>query len=257
MRFFRIPFFINFFCFNLLILIAIGTLNYFKIQRMQLTQSLLDFLSTLAQNNHREWFNLNKPVFQKELAHFKLFSDELYLKMESFDLLEGKSVFRIYRDVRFSKDKLPYKTHFSVGITRATKWKRGGYYLHIQPGESFIGGGFWDPEPADVKRIRQELAVDTSTINKITQAPDFEKLFGELQGEKLKTAPQSYSKDHENIEWLKFKQYLLIRKFSDEEVLSKQFMDEAVYTFSQMLPFFDYFSDILTTDENGTPLPGY
>ena len=76
---------------------------------MQLTQSLLDFLSTLAQNNHREWFTLNKPVFQKELAHFKLFSDELYLKMETFDLLEGKNVFRIYRDVRFSKDKLPYK----------------------------------------------------------------------------------------------------------------------------------------------------
>ena len=238
-------------------MIAIGTLNYFKIQRMQLTQSLLDFLSTLAQNNHREWFTLNKPVFQKELAHFKLFSDELYLKMESFDVLEGKSVFRIYRDVRFSKDKLPYKTHFSVGVTRATKWKRGGYYLHIQPGESFIGGGFWDPEPADVKRIRQELAVDSSTIKKISQAPDFKKLFGELQGEKLKTSPQSFSKDHENIEWLKFKQYLLIRKLSDEEVLSKQFIEEVVFTFSQMLPFFDYFSDILTTDENGTPLPGY
>ena len=86
---------------------------------------------------------------------------------------------------------------------------------------------------------------------------DFKKLFGELQGEKLKTSPQSFSKDHENIEWLKFKQYLLIRKFSDEEVLSNQFIEEAVYTFSQMLPFFDYFSDILTTDENGTPLPGY
>ena len=224
---------------------------------MTLQRSLFDFLSNLSLQNNREWFTLNKGIYQVELSQFKLFCDELFLKMESFDLLEGKNVFRIYRDVRFSKDKLPYKTHFSVGITRATKWKRGGYYLHLQPGESFIGGGFWAPEPADLKRIRQELSADSSTLQKITQSPDFKKFFGEIQGEKLKTAPQSFPRDHENIELLKFKQFLLLRKLNDEEVLSDQFLDHVSDTFKQMLPFFDYFSDVLTTDENGTPLPGF
>ncbi|MEY3320754.1 MAG: hypothetical protein RLZZ417_337 [Bacteroidota bacterium] len=224
---------------------------------MTLQRSLFDFLNELTLNNNREWFTLNKSIYQSELSHFKIFCDELFLKMESFDLLEGKNVFRIYRDVRFSKDKQPYKTHFSIGITRATKWRRGGYYLHIQPGESFIGGGFWAPEPVDLKRIRQELAANASSLEAITQSPDFKKFFGEIQGEKLKTAPQSFPKDHENIEWLKFKQFLLIRKLNNEDVLSGHFLDLVSDTFKQMLPFFDYFSEILTTDENGTPLPGY
>lgn len=224
---------------------------------MTLQRSLFDFLSDLSQNNNREWFTLNKGLYQTELSHFKLFCDELYLKMESFDLLEGKNVFRIYRDVRFSKDKQPYKTHFSIGMTRATIWRRGGYYLHIQPGESFIGGGFWAPEPADLKRIRQELAADSSALEMITQSPDFKRFFGEIKGEKLKTAPQSFSKDHKNIELLKFKQFLLLRKLNDEEVFLDQFLDHVSDTFKQMLPFFDYFSDVLTTDENGTPLPGF
>jgi uncharacterized protein (TIGR02453 family) len=177
--------------------------------------------------------------------------------METFDLLEEKNIFRIYRDVRFSKNKQPYKTNFGVGFTRATKYRRGGYYLHIQPGESFIGGGFWAPEPADLKRIRHELAMDSTMLEKITQTIDFIHYFGEVQGEKLKTAPLSYPKDHENVEWLKFKQLLLIRKCSDAQVLAADFLNEVAITFKQMLPFFNYFSEVLTTDENGTPLPGY
>ncbi len=224
---------------------------------MTLQRSLFDFLNELTLNNNREWFLVNKGFYQEELSCFKLFCDELFLKMESFDMLEGKNVFRIYRDIRFSKDKQPYKTHFSVGITRATKWRRGGYYLHIQPGESFIGGGFWAPEASDLKRIRQELAANATPLKMITKTPDFKKFFGEIQGEKLKTAPQSYPKNHENIELLKLKQFLLINKLKDEEVLADHFLEHVSETFKQMLPFFDYFSEILTTDENGSPLPGY
>ncbi len=224
---------------------------------MNISESTLEFLTNLSLHNERDWFMGNKGIYQAEFSKFKGFCDELFLNMETFDLLEGKNVFRIYRDVRFSKDKQPYKTHFSVGFTRATKYRRGGYYLHIQPGESFIGGGFWAPEPADLKRIRKELATDVNTINGITQTKDFIHYFGEVKGEKLKSAPQSYPKDHENVEWLKFKQFLLIRKCTDKQVLANDFLAEVTITFKQMLPFFDYFSDVLTSDENGSPLPGY
>jgi uncharacterized protein (TIGR02453 family) len=224
---------------------------------MTLNKSLFEFLNALSLHNNREWFEQNKGTYQMELSRFRVFCDELCFLMESFDLLEGKNIFRIYRDVRFSKDKSPYKTHFGVGFTRATKWRRGGYYLHLQPGASFIGGGFWAPEAADLKRIRQELAVNTDTWNQITQTAGFRNLFGEIKGEKLKSAPQAFPKNHAHIQLLKLKQFLLMRNVSDEEVFSDSFLKMVADTFRHMLPFFDYFSEILTTDENGTPLPGY
>ena len=139
-------------------------------------------------------------------------------------------------------------------MSRATKRLRGGYYLHIEPGESFIGGGFWAPEPADLKRIRKEIAADAQPLRQILADPLFVETFGAIQGEQLKSAPQGYAKDHPAIDLIRLKQYLVSKKFTDEEVLTASFIETAIQTFQRMRPFFDYMSEVLTTDENGVPI---
>lgn len=222
------------------------------------SKSTLDFLKELRENNGRDWFNANKDWYKKEHAQAVEFAEALLARMGQYDQLvpmTGKqSLFRIYRDVRFSKDKSPYKTHFSGTMKRDTKWLRGGYYFHIEPGGSFVGGGFWGPNSADLKRIRQELAVDAEPLRKIISAPEFVETFGELQGEQLKTAPQGYSQDHPNIDLLRYKQFLVSQSYTDKEVISPDLMDKMVLAFQRMRPFFDYMSEVLTTDENGVPI---
>jgi len=220
----------------------------------QIPSSTLQFLRDLEGNNNRDWFNANKPRFQAEYNRFKEFADSVLDGMSHHDKIERLNVFRIYRDVRFSTDKSPYKTHFSAYMSRATKWLRGAYYFHVQPGESFVGGGFWDPNPADLKRIREGIAANEEGFRKLLADPAFKKVFGQLEGEQLKTAPQGFPKDHPAIDLLRFKQFLISRRFSDKEVLSPSFRDEIVATFRHMRPFLDYMSEILTTDANGLPL---
>lgn len=216
---------------------------------------VFSFLKDLNRNNNREWFTENKPRYERARAGVVDFADALLDRMSEFDEIETphgkKAVMRIYRDIRFSKDKTPYKNNFGIGMKRATDRRRGGYYMHLQPGDCFIGGGFWGPESKDLKRIRQELAADPNTLREITEREDFQRLFGSLQGEKLKTAPQGYKQDHPSIELLRFKQYLVMRKFSEAQMQSPNFLDEAVETYRGMLPFFNYMSDVLTTDANG------
>lgn len=216
--------------------------------------STFDFLRELHVNNNREWFNANKKRYTDAYKQFKTFGEEVRDSMSHHDNIEALHAFRIYRDVRFSKDKAPYKTHMGAYLSRATKWLRGGYYFHLEPGGSFVGGGFWDPSPADLKRIREELAADDQPLRQITADPVFIQTFGELQGDRLKTAPQGFPKDHPAIDLLRFKQFLVSRKFTDEEVMRPSFQDEVVETFRRMRPFFDYMSEVLTTDANGLPL---
>lgn len=226
----------------------------------QISSSNLDFLLTLEKNNNRDWFTENKQRYEKEHADVINFADALLAKMNEHDTIETpsgkKSLYRIYRDVRFSKDKSPYKTHWSGGFSRATKQLRGGYYFHIQPnGQSFIGGGFWQPNKEDIQRIREEIATDASEMRDILADPAFVNTFGELQGEQLKTAPKGFDKEHPAVDLLRYKQFIFGRNFSDKEVTSPDFLDIANDTFKKMRPFFDYMSDVLTTDVNGTPLP--
>lgn len=187
------------------------------------------------------------------------FADELLAKMNEHDTIEtptGKqSLYRIYRDVRFSKDKSPYKTHWSGGFARATKALRGGYYFHIQPGDqSFIGGGFWDPNKEDLLRIREEIARDAIELRAILNEPSFVTRFGDMSGEQLKTAPKGFDKEHPDVDLLRYKQFIFGRNFSDKEVLHADFLEVANNTFKAMRPFFDFMSDVLTTDSNGAPL---
>ncbi|MCF6298132.1 MAG: DUF2461 domain-containing protein [Flavobacteriaceae bacterium] len=223
-----------------------------------ISKSTLTFLKTLKKNNNREWFTDNKLLFQAENKQFISFADDILTEMSKYDNIETltgkKSVFRIYRDVRFSKDKTPYKTHFSGSLKRATKLLRGGYYFHIEPNNSFIGGGFWGPNPKDLLRIRKEIVVDASELRKIIADKNFIATFGELQGDKVKTSPRGFDKNHPDLDLLQFKQYVISKKFSDKEVLSENFHLKIVETFRTMRPFFDYMSAVLTTDENGISL---
>ena len=125
---------------------------------MKIDKKLLGFLSQLQHNNNKEWFEANKETYVQQQDAFKQFCEEIFKSLGKTDQLEATKVFRIYRDVRFSKDKTPYKNNFGASFSRIKPYFRGGYYLHIEPGNSFAGGGFWDPAPNDLKRIREEIA---------------------------------------------------------------------------------------------------
>lgn len=215
---------------------------------------LLQFLNELKENNNRPWFNDNKPRFQELDKGMKAFGQALETEMCKHDVVEGVKLYRIYRDVRFSKNKLPYKINRGGSFTRATKWRRGGYYFHIEPNNSFIAGGFWAPNKDDLKRIRTEIAVDDQPLRAIIANPSFKQFFDLLAGTKLKTAPRGFPKDHLAIDLLRYKQYLLIRNFTDNEVLAAGFLENLNQTFMNMRPFLDYMSEVLTTDENGVPI---
>ncbi|UMB54949.1 DUF2461 domain-containing protein [Lutibacter sp. A64] len=214
-------------------------------------KSTFDFLKTLKNNNNREWFTENKPQFQIEQLKVKKFYNALMERLKLHDTIDRFKFFRIYRDVRFSKDKTPYKTHFSGSFSRATKRLRGGYYLEINPEESFLAGGFWDPNKEDLFRIRKEFEMDTTEIRAIINSENFIKYFGKLEGTALKTAPRGFDKEHLDIDLIRMKQFIVIRKFTTKEVLASNFLDEVDASFKAMRPYFDYMSEILTTDLNG------
>ncbi len=218
-------------------------------------KSTFDFLRKVVKNNNREWFAKNKPLYIDAKDDVTSFGEALKKDMDAHDEIEKLKIYRIYRDVRFSKDKTPYNDHLCGFLSRATKWKRGGMYFHIQPNnESFIAGGFWNPNSKDLARIRQEIAADDSYLRKIISTKKFKNYFQSLKGNQLKTSPRGYDVNHPAIDLLRYKQFLLVHKFSDEQVLSKTFRKEMVKGFLAMRPFFDYMSDVLTTDANGIPL---
>lgn len=221
---------------------------------MQL-QSGFKFLKKLKENNNREWFNAHKTEFLAEQQLVEDFAEALLGKLSKHDLIETpsgkKSLFRIYRDTRFSNDKTPYKTNWSGGFKRATKQRRGGYYFQLEPGNTFIAGGFWGPSTEDLKKIRDDIAFDARPLRKILANKTFISRFGALEGEQLKTTPKGFDAGNEGIDLLRYKQFLLIKRFTDKEALSDTFLKEADLTFQAMRPFFDYMSDVLTTDPNG------
>jgi uncharacterized protein (TIGR02453 family) len=221
----------------------------------RIQQTTFDFLKDLSAHNDRDWFADNKPRYEAARDNVAEFADALLQRLGASDELETvsgkKSMFRIYRDVRFSKNKSPYKTSLSGSFRRAGKLRRGGYYFHLSPGDNLIGGGFYGIEKDDLKRVRQEFDQDGETMRKLMHAPEFMAQFGSMQGEQLKTAPQGYPKDHPNIDLLRYKQFYAGRQFSEREVLSANFLDEAAAALLALRPFFDYFSEILTTDANG------
>ena len=224
-----------------------------------ITQTTFEFLKSLEKNNNREWFQEHKELYTDAHKNIIDFADYLLTEMQKHDHIETisgkKSLFRIYRDVRFSKNKSPYKAHFAGQFKRATKALRGGYYFHIKPnGESFVAGGFWGPNSQDLKHIRSQIAQDPDSLRDILSDNEFKNTFGELIGDQVKTAPKGFSKDDPAIDLLRFKQFILKYDFKDSEVLSADFALKISEVFQTMRPFLDYMSDILTTDLNGISL---
>lgn len=221
-------------------------------------KSTLDFLQTLSENNDRDWFNANKELYLSAHDNVCSFVDELILKMNQHDELESasgkKSLFRIYNDVRFSTDKSPYNARFAFNLQRATKFKRGGYYMLIKPGHCFLGCGFFSPNSEDLKTIRQDIDMNFEEWNEILNSTEIKTNFGEMNGEKLITAPRGFDKEHVAIDLIRHKQFVFRRNFTDEEVLAPDFLDKANSLFKSIRPFFDYMSDVLTTDANGESL---
>ena len=148
---------------------------------MQLTKTTLQFLKQLEANNNREWFADNKAIYTQQQAIVKQFLQAVREQLEQTDHIESHKLMRIYRDVRFSKNKAPYNPRFAGSFTRATEQLRGGYFIHIAPNNSFVGGGFYKPNPADLMRIRKEFETDDTEIREIITQPQFVKLFGELK----------------------------------------------------------------------------
>ncbi|WP_394340488.1 DUF2461 domain-containing protein [Maribacter vaceletii] len=219
-----------------------------------ITKPVFDFLKELDKNNNREWFTENKEVFKEHQTTIKNLASIVMENLNKHDKIEKLKVFRIYRDVRFSKDKTPYKAHFSISFARSGAKLRGGYYLQIKPGDSFVATGFWDPNPADLLRIRKELELDATEIREIIEAPSFKKIWGDVVGDQVKTSPKGFDKTHPNIDLIKRKQYIFIKKFSDKEVLSKDFSTIIDNSYKSIRPFFNLMSSILTTNLNGESL---
>ena len=223
--------------------------------KIKIQPSNLDFLKQIKKNNNRDWFNAHKDQYLKEHENIIAYADALLFEMNKHDVIENpsgkKSLHRIYRDTRFSKEKIPYKTNWSGGFQRATKSRRGGYYFHIEAGNTFVAGGFWGPDPKDLKRIRDEFAYDAAPLRKILKSKKFVEVFGTLKGEQIKTTPKGYDASNPNIDLLRYKQFTVVKKFSDKEVLSNDFVKKMNEAFKAMRPFFDYMTDVLTTDVNG------
>jgi uncharacterized protein (TIGR02453 family) len=216
--------------------------------------SSFQFLKDLKKNNNREWFTEHKERYQAELQKIESFAGELLQRMKKHDQIDTmsgkKALHRIYRDIRFSSNKTPYKTNWSGGFHRMGAQRRGGYYFSFQPGGgSVIAGGFWGPVPRDLKLIRDEFAFDDKPIRTILDLPDIKFFFGGLSGEKLKTVPRGYDSGHPAADLVRHKQFILERKFTDKEVLAKDFIEVAVFTMRAFRPFFDYMSHALYVPE--------
>ena len=212
----------------------------------------LAFFKKLEKNNDRDWFNEHKPEFKAIEAKVKGVYNHLGELMNAYDQIEKIKIFRIYRDVRFSKNKLPYKTHFGGSFARRKPELRGGYYLHIQPNnESFIATGFWDPNKEDLLRIRKEFEMDDSDMRDILNDKTFKSTWGNFVGDELKTAPKGFDKEHSAIDLIRKKQFIFTKKYTDKEVLADGFLEEVNDAFKKIRPYFNYMSDVLTTNLNG------
>ncbi|WP_228237306.1 DUF2461 domain-containing protein [Allomuricauda sp. M10] len=216
-----------------------------------ISKEAFDFLRQLEKNNNKEWFEANKKTFKKHETAVKGFYEAVKDKLNHHDEIEKMKMFRIYRDVRFSKDKTPYKTHFGGSFSRLGSHLRGGYYLHLKPGGSFLATGFWDPNKEDLFRIRKELEMDASEFRKVIGQKSLKSIWGELKGDTVKTAPKGFDKNHPDIDLIKYQQFIFTRDLTDAEVLSDSFLDEVDKSYRAIRPYFNLMSDILTTNLNG------
>ncbi len=215
----------------------------------------LNFFAEIAENNNKPWFEKNKSRYETARENWLQFVSELLEEIRKIESIYEKDLKkyadRIYRDVRFSKDKSPYKNHISGLIERAANDTKCPFYMRIEPNNSFVGGGIWQPDPELLKKVRQEIDYNGSEFNAIINKKSFSEMFGKLSGEALARPPKGYEADNPNIELLKLKQYIVGRSFDDNTVTSAHFKTELVNTYTEILPFLHFFDivkeEILTT----------
>jgi uncharacterized protein (TIGR02453 family) len=218
---------------------------------IQIEKSTMQFLSDLKKHNEREWFTANRKRYEEAKINFTDFIQEIINEITSFDPifkgLEAKScIYRINRDIRFSNDKSPYKAHFGAFILRGGNKNMhtfAGYYIHIEPGSCMLSGGAYMPPTSWLSEIRAKIDDQGDELLKIVSNKDFVKYFGNIDGDKLKTAPKGYPKDHKFIELLKYKSFLATHMFSDEKAMSKDYFSLIVSGCRAMKPMIDFLND--------------
>jgi uncharacterized protein (TIGR02453 family) len=213
----------------------------------------IGFMKRLKRNNNRSWFEKNKNEYETVVKlpmqslivalqpHFERFAPE-------FEIHPRKSLFRIYRDVRFSKDKTPYKTHVAAHFVLRGKPKGvegSGFYLHIEPGQVFLGGGIYMPDGDQLKKIRKAIAGQSERFLSITGQKSFKKLFGKLQGEQLRRVPQGYEPDHPMVEWLRYKQFFVWVEWAEAKCFRERFVDDVVDVFDAATPMVRFLNEAM------------
>jgi len=218
----------------------------------QIHQSTLEFLSDLKNHNDREWFNRNRTRYEASKANFESFVQAVINEIITFDpILKGLEVksctYRINRDIRFSNDKTIYKTHMGAFIVRGGKRngdKFAGYYVHVEPGNnSMIAGGAYIPPMPWLTAIRENIAEQGDEFLRIINNKEFKEIFGEIEGEKLKSSPKGFRSDHQFIELLKLKSFLAARIISDKEIVSKNGFDLIIKASKIIKPLNDFLNN--------------
>lgn len=219
-----------------------------------ISKQTFDFLNQVELNNNREWFQDNKERYLAAKENVTAFADVI---IENFrkhnpsispELTGKKSVMRIYRDVRFSKDKAPYKTNFGINIPASPKGIHGpGYFIQLQPGKSFVAGGMWMPEAEHLKLIRQEIDYNASLLLNILGNEQFRNFFKEglQQTDKLKTAPKNYDNNHPNIELLKLKSFTVSSSFNDIDLQTEGITKRIVDCLQEIVPLNDFLQEAI------------
>lgn len=207
---------------------------------------VFDFLEKITVHNNREWFTENKHLYTEARENTIAFLENLILSMSKFDpelakIDAKKSLFRIYRDTRFSKDKIPYKTNFGASLGMGKGSQKGGYYLHLEPGKSFIAGGIYMPEAAVLKTLRKEISLYGKEFLKVLDHKDFKKYFPELdQDDKLKKIPQGFEKEDPMAEYLKLKSFIVVHYLKNEELTDKDAVKNLTEIYKVMKPLNDF-----------------
>ncbi len=213
----------------------------------------LNFLSLIKENNYKEWYFEHKPMYEEAKNEFEGFVRQLIVSIKQFDdslgILEPKDcTFRIFRDIRFSKDKTPYKTNFGAFMARGgRKGEHGGYYFHLDPSQSLVAGGIWMPQPVLLKAIRHEIYNNAEEFIDILTSPVFKKFFGGIDEDAvLKTAPKDFPKDWPHINLLKYKSYTVSSDLSEEIIQGNALLDHSLEIFKALAPFNKFLNHVVS-----------
>jgi len=214
----------------------------------------IKFLRDVRKNNNRPWFQANKERYVVANDNMKAFVEAWETEMSKWDNIERRKLFRIYRDVRFSKDKTPYNSHWSMSLTRTKPYLRGGYFMKITQEGGYLASGFWNPNSGDMNLIRANIDRDAKSFRKAINNKKLVSVWGELEGAVVKTSPKGYHKDHPDIDLLRHKQFIFSKTYTAKEIMDPGFLKEAVKSYKALKPYLAHMSEILSYDLNGEPL---